>query len=250
VFLCVLLPALLAAQAAPPESAGAITVTTHLVEVNVVVTDSKGEPVTDLTQDDFTLLEDGKKQKIASFVLHRRAATTSASGQPPEQLPPGVYTNRMQADTGPLTILLLDVLNTPFLDQAYARNQLLKYLKTQHRPGQKTAIFALTNDLLLLQDFTADTEVLRAALERRGPQESRLLDDPNRDQLVIPNLDPRGLKIWSAFRKKWRRSAPIYACRPRSAPCSFWQKPTEAFPDAKILFGFLRLFLCCSSLNN
>ena len=41
--------------------------TTRLVVVDVVATDSKGEPVLDLTADDFTVLEDGKPQKISGF---------------------------------------------------------------------------------------------------------------------------------------------------------------------------------------
>jgi hypothetical protein len=38
--------------------------TTRLVVVDVVTVDSKGEPVLDLKADDFTILEDGKPQKI------------------------------------------------------------------------------------------------------------------------------------------------------------------------------------------
>src|SRR5262245_13264961 len=44
-----------------------LRVETELVLVNVVVRDKQGKPVTDLKQDDFTILEDGKAQKISSF---------------------------------------------------------------------------------------------------------------------------------------------------------------------------------------
>jgi VWFA-related protein len=83
-----------------------------------------------------------------------------------------------------LTVVLLDALNTPIADQAYARHEMLQYLKTQHS-GQSTAIYALTNRLLLLQDFTNDPELLRTAIEKKLPQQSHLLTDPDQ-QMAIP----------------------------------------------------------------
>ena len=40
---------------------------TRLVLVDVVVTDKKGQPITGLRAEDFTVEENGKKQKIATF---------------------------------------------------------------------------------------------------------------------------------------------------------------------------------------
>ncbi len=44
-----------------------IQVTSELVLVNVVARDKKGNLVRDLKKEDFTLLEDGKRQKISTF---------------------------------------------------------------------------------------------------------------------------------------------------------------------------------------
>src|SRR5882762_7256067 len=44
-----------------------VRVTSELVLVNVVVRDKKGGLVTDLKKEDFTLLEDGKRQAISTF---------------------------------------------------------------------------------------------------------------------------------------------------------------------------------------
>src|SRR6266849_6178660 len=44
-----------------------VQVTSELVLVNVVVRDKKGNLVRDLKKDDFTLLEDGKRQAISTF---------------------------------------------------------------------------------------------------------------------------------------------------------------------------------------
>src|SRR5438045_9440145 len=49
------------------QSESRIRVSSELVLVNVVAHDKKGNLVRDLKKGDFTLLEDGKKQEIATF---------------------------------------------------------------------------------------------------------------------------------------------------------------------------------------
>src|SRR6202040_4353746 len=44
-----------------------LRVTVNLVQVDAVVTDSKGKQVTNLTADDFQIFQDGKPQKITHF---------------------------------------------------------------------------------------------------------------------------------------------------------------------------------------
>jgi len=175
-FLCI--PTVVAGQSSPEQPATTLHATTNLVVEDVVVTDAQQRPVRHLKASDFTLLEDGHAQAIKVFEEH--------SAGEPAQLPPaprggpGVFTNRLPfASTGPLNIILLDKLNTPVDNQPYVRDQLLKYLKQPH-PGSRTAIFGLTTQLHLLQGFTSDPEVLRAAVagNRAGPKNSPLLHDP------------------------------------------------------------------------
>src|SRR5260370_3473747 len=67
----------------------AIQVSTHLVQVNVVVRDKNG-PVTGLTKDDFVVQDRGKTQAIAFFAVDmRRSARPSVS-----PMPLNVFTNR------------------------------------------------------------------------------------------------------------------------------------------------------------
>lgn len=68
---------------------------TRLVEVEVVVRGKRvgftaGRPVTGLTKDDFTVLDQGKPQRIDVF----RAGTASA-GTPSAPLAPGAVSNRV-----------------------------------------------------------------------------------------------------------------------------------------------------------
>ena len=142
-----------------------IRISTRLVLLDVVVTDKQGNAVTGLQADDFQVDENGKAQKISTF----SAQDEINSVAPP--LPPGIYSNRAQyrLPGGPITVMLLDGLNTPFKDQAYARRQMLRFVQEQYKPGQRLGIFTLTGSLNVLQDFTTDPDILQAALERYKP---------------------------------------------------------------------------------
>jgi len=49
-------------------------------------------------------------------------------------LPPGIYSNRPQyrSPGGPVTVMLLDAVNTPFSDHGYARRQMLSFVQKQY----------------------------------------------------------------------------------------------------------------------
>ncbi len=63
-----------------------------------------------------------------------------------------------------VTVILLDALNTHFIDMAYARGQVKKFLK-QLRPGDRVALYGLSNELYVLHDFTQDADSLLRALD-------------------------------------------------------------------------------------
>lgn len=151
------------------EPAATIRVNTRLVLVDVVVTDKQGHRLTGLKPQDFTLQERGKTQKIAFFSTPQQAQQHAE----PAQLGPGIYSNKPEyrSSGGPIVAMVLDGANTPFKDQAYARLQMLKYVREQFKPDQRMAIFALTGSLGVLQDFTTDPQVLIAALQKFRPQE-------------------------------------------------------------------------------
>jgi VWFA-related protein len=163
-------------KAAPREPASTLRVTTRLVLVDVVVTDKKGQPVTDLTVDDFVVKEGGQRQQITSFSLEQPLARAEQPVVESPAMPPDVYTNRYvyTRQSGPLTILLLDGLNTPVEQQSFVRQKMLDYVATQLQPDQRVAVLALTKRLWLLQDFTSDSRALLAALDGHTAERSTL----------------------------------------------------------------------------
>ena len=148
-----------------------IRANTRLVVVDVVVIDKKDQPVTGLQPEDFTVEENGKKQKISVFVPP--GATNRIAATPP---PTGILSN-LPENVGPAgipTVLLLDATNSPFKDQAYARSQMLKYVLEQGQLGRPMAVLTLTDQLRVLQQFTSDPQVLIAAIKNLKPQEQTL----------------------------------------------------------------------------
>ena len=150
----------------------------NIVVIDVVVTDSQGKPIHGLKRSDFTLMESNQEQMVRNFEEH--AAATDLKVTPAPKLPPGLFSNRPPAPVnGPVNVLLLDYLNTPLTSQPTARKQLLDYL--DHAPaGTRIAIFGLTTQLSMLQGFTSDMSVLKAALTQKkgAPQGSQIMSDP------------------------------------------------------------------------
>src|SRR6478752_8332196 len=139
---------------------------TRLVVVDVVATDGKGQPIPDLKAADFTLLEDGKPQKISGFTFEHPGSNLAPVAQ--ANLPPSVVTNAPKFQSNSLNVILFDTVNGEFAEHAYARDQLLKFLNTAEL-GRPVAIFALQNQLKLLHDFTTDNKSLSAVVAKYRP---------------------------------------------------------------------------------
>jgi VWFA-related protein len=154
------------------EPPAVLKVTTRLVTVDVVARDRHGNPVRDLTVDDFKIVEQAgshkDQQKIASFrLLDRAMAKAPDSERAALQLPAGVYTNLVTTKSlsAPPTILLVDGLNTDATTQVQVRQKMVKLLASS--PSDvPMAVFLLGRELRLLQNFTTDPKLLHAAAER------------------------------------------------------------------------------------
>jgi VWFA-related protein len=138
---------------------------TTIVQVPIVVVDKAGNHIHGLTEADFKVLENGKPQKIATFEEIIPASGTRSSAVSTS----GTFTNVSPAENKPraLTVILLDEVNTPFLDQSYARKQLVKYLATHLQPSQSVGLMSLSEKgLTTLSGFDIDPQALTAALKK------------------------------------------------------------------------------------
>lgn len=165
-------------------------VESELVLVNVVARDKQGKPVTDLKQGDFTVLEDGKAQKIASFDfenLDLQPLTAAAAG--PSQ----------ESERGPAPTKEKLLLTTKDADQALSNKRVIvlffdltsmgpdetdravqaakKYVQAKMTPADQIAIVSLATTLRLDQDFTGDQARLLRVLNRYTHAEGQGMDN-------------------------------------------------------------------------
>jgi VWFA-related protein len=138
----------------------------RLVLVPVVVADRSGEHITGLGRNVFKIEEHGKSREATIFEEVKTVA-------------PDAKTQRAVATEGRsnfgfndaknwrMTIVVLDMLDTPSLYQAEGKRRLIQYLSRSLQREEPTALFGLKgNGLKQLHPFTTDTAVLLAALRK------------------------------------------------------------------------------------
>ncbi len=169
-----------------PASASAIKTNTRLIAVDVIATDSHGNLVRGLKADDFQITEEhAGAQKIVKFEFVDASAPRPASPGLLMAATPGtpyMYSNllpeRMRV---PPTVMLMDALNTSIQNQSEVHQHMLALLKTLP-PTTPIAVFVLGRTLHVVQSFTTDPSLLRAAVDHtlRTPDiEQSPEDDPN-----------------------------------------------------------------------
>jgi VWFA-related protein len=179
-----------------------VHVTTNLVQIGVIVRDRNG-PVTDLTVNDFRILDRGKPRNISIF-----STATAESPQSARVLPPNTFSDSPQYGAEKLrsvTIVLLDNLNTlsasaplPYEDTPFwvedhalanAKQRLLEFLKHQD-PSGRIAIYGLSRSLHVLCDFTCDRDQLLAVVSRYDARSVTQRDAAEVGTIHLPNQPP------------------------------------------------------------
>ena len=94
-----------------------------VVNLNVVAKDARGQPVMDLTREDFQVFEGSKAQRLVSF---RRAEPIAKRVM---QAEPNEYSNRAGVAMSRVTVILFDLLNARFEDRGYMMNELTPALQ-------------------------------------------------------------------------------------------------------------------------
>jgi VWFA-related protein len=163
-----------AAQTGVPRAT--VRATTRLVQINVIVQDAHGAPLTGLKKENFNLIVDKKSREIQLFSVETNPAPDTEA--PLEPLPPNTYTNRVQSSAGAraATVILLDELNTAFVDKVFARKQVIEFLE-QIQPQEHVAVYWLGDKLRVLHDFNGEPATLRAALTTLRGEPSRTLSN-------------------------------------------------------------------------
>lgn len=154
----ILLPALCSAQQST------VRVNTNLVEVDVIVTDSKGNLVKNLTAKDFEVYEDGKRQTITNF-------SYIETNKQFNKVSPTVNTNiellttpLNQETVGIKTVLVVDDLMLSRESSIFVRQALKKYVDQEMKPGEQVSI--IKTSVGGVNEFTNNKKVLHELIEK------------------------------------------------------------------------------------
>ena len=169
------------AFAQPQSNDPTIHAETRVVQIEVLVTDSHGKPVTDLHKEDFSIVDNGKPRPIDIFTFNSGTNSPEASTPTPapalqNPLPPHVFSNR---NPGPpdlprhSTVILLDEANAWFENTVWAR-QGITGLMEKVQPDEKIALLIVSRKigLVLIQDYTTDHALLLRNLAKYTPRDT------------------------------------------------------------------------------
>jgi VWFA-related protein len=149
-----------------------LRITVTLVQVDAVVTDSKGRHVTDLKPEDFEVRQDGKVQKITHFSYIRtgegeQPQLQRAGRQPQDKTAPQLPPVPLKASQVRRTVaLVVDDLGLSFESIAQVRSAIKKWVDEQMQPGDLVAVLRTGAGMGALQQFTSDKRMLYAAIDR------------------------------------------------------------------------------------
>ena len=160
-------------QPAPAPAAQTPTIKTNVDEVllDVIVRDKKGKPVTDLGPVDVTVLDNGAKQKVTNFRLVQGSEAIGHEGS--------------HTALDPLRQLRLVTLAFESMgveQRAVARRAGIDLIKGEQGTNVFYSVVAVNGQLLVLQPFTDDKELLRKSIERAtsGSSSTQLTQDSAR----------------------------------------------------------------------
>jgi VWFA-related protein len=143
-----------------------VKITSKLVQLDVVITDSKGNQITDLKSSDFTVLQDGKPQTLSGFSyipIGRTAEVPKA--QKPAKTAPMIPTGRPRADVrGRVITFVIDDGNCRASAEGMraSREALEKFVAEQMQPDDVIAIYQTRSGSSMFQQYTSDkTQLLR-----------------------------------------------------------------------------------------
>ena len=166
----------LAQESRAGEGGFTFKVTSELVLVSVTVRDKKGALVRGLKQSDFTVLEDGKPQRIQSFDIEDvDNYAQPAQGGPAQAEMAAAKTDLFTSRKAPshealrdrrLMVLFLDLSSLESDDSDRAVDSARNFVNKQMTPADLVSIVSFDTSLKVVQDFSSDKKLLLTALDK------------------------------------------------------------------------------------
>jgi len=142
-----------------------VKVTLKLIQV--YITDKKGDPVTDLKKEDFTLYDNGKLQKIIGFEKHFLALPVKEKDTAPEEEKKPESEQDLSPQMNRKFFFLFDAIRNLPYNINKSKIAALHFLDTQLKPTDEVAVlsFHRVKFLILHQYLTTDHEKVRRVIK-------------------------------------------------------------------------------------
>jgi len=134
------------------------------VEIGVQITGRDGKPIKGLKQDQFTVTENGKAQKVSTFEYNdiEKIETASAANEAPITVPIGERllcgTDQGGGARPRMIVLFFDLTSLQPEDLLRSTRAAEKYLREQMTPADLVGVVAFGNTLKVVANFTNDRE--------------------------------------------------------------------------------------------
>jgi VWFA-related protein len=158
-----------------PGGKATIRSTVSLVEIDVQVTNRDGKPVKGLKQEQFSVTEDGKSQKISTFEYNdiERVETAGKGEEAPIMVPLGTVTSPEEIKSvvrdHRMIVMFFDLTSLQAEDLLRSTRAAQKYLQEQMTPADLVAVVAFGNTLKIVANFTNDRELLKQSVDALVP---------------------------------------------------------------------------------
>jgi VWFA-related protein len=156
-----------AQKTTPTPDDDVVKISTNLIQIDVTVTDKKGNVVRDLKADEIEIYENGDKQEITNFSFISNLRTQTETTKNPVVANVPVPTAQLKpAQIKRTMALVVDDLSLSFVSAHYVRMALKKFVDEQMQDGDLVAIIRTGAGIGALQQFTSDKRQLYAAIEK------------------------------------------------------------------------------------
>ena len=180
-------------QAPGPDPQATFKAGINFVRVDVIVTDRKDAPVTNLTKDDFEVIEDGKVQPIEQF----RPIKVDGIPKPGDPAPRVIRTRddeqtEAARDDVRIYAFLLDDYHVRRTTSMSVRNPIVEFIQTQLRPNDLVAVmYPLTpiGDLLFTNDHASIVSAIQQFEGRKYDYTPRNIYEQNYARLSPQDIE-------------------------------------------------------------
>ncbi len=142
------------------------TMDIRVVNVDVVITDKKGKPVTGLTKDDFQLFENGVPKTISNFYeVEGPKAINVAIVPVPGAPPPAVTREEIPENLRRRVIFYIDNLSLMPFNRNRVFKEMKEFAKNVLRPGDEAMVATFNRSMKIRMPFTRDAGAIQTTFD-------------------------------------------------------------------------------------